>query len=119
MSAQAGEGPDGTLVVPNDIARFDGTSIEISGYLAPPVACEETSELLVMQKRWDGCCIGTPPTPFDCVEVRLEQPVAVRGKHLIQYGTVRGILRIEPFYVGTFMLGLYRIEHGQVDGFGG
>ncbi len=116
-AADAGAQRDGSVIVPKDIALLDGTSVEISGYLAAPVARDETDELLVMQKRWDGCCIGTPPTPFDCIEVRLDQSVTVRGRHLIQFGTVRGVLRIEPFTAGRFLLGLYRIEHGTVDGF--
>ncbi len=106
----------GEVRVSAELALLDGTSIEISGYLAPPVQAETTSELLVMQKRWDGCCIGTPPTPFDCIEVRLDAPVTMRGRHLIQYGTVRGVLRIEPFIAGKFLLGLYRIESGRVVG---
>lgn len=119
MSAHNDAAPAGQVILPKYISILDGTSIEISGYLAPPVATDFTSELLVMRNRWDGCCIGTPPTPFDCIEVRLEKSVAVRGKHLIQYGTIRGTLRIEPFAAGKFLLGLYRIEHGEVEGFGG
>ena len=108
--------PNGEVRVAKYLAQLDGTSIEISGYLAPPVQQDVTSELLVMQKRWDGCCIGTPPTAFDCIEVRLDNPIPMRGRHLIQYGTVRGTLRIEPFTAGKFLLGLYRIEHGRVEG---
>jgi hypothetical protein len=119
LSAQSGMGSDGVITVPKYISLLDGTSIEISGYLAPPVARDLTEELLVMRNRWDGCCIGTPPTPFDCIEVRLDKAIPVKGKHLIQYGTIRGILRVEPFSAGKYLLGLYRIEHGQVEGFGG
>lgn len=118
MSAQPPGGDDDALVLPPDVARYDGTHIEVSGFLAPPVAVDQTTELLVMRNRWDGCCIGTPPTPFDCIEVRLMESVPVRGRHLISFGTVRGRLRIEPFRVGTYLLGLYRIEEGTVEGFG-
>ena len=115
-SAEDPSEPNGQVRVPKYLALLDGTAIEISGYLAPPVQQAVTSELLVMQKRWDGCCIGTPPTPFDCIEVRLDQPLTMRAQHLIQYGTVRGTLRIEPFVAGKFLLGLYRIEHGAIEG---
>lgn len=104
--------------IPASIRQLDGASVQISGYLAPPVAVDETGELLVMRNRWDGCCIGTPPTPYDCIEVTLTEKVPVRGKHLIQFGTVRGRLRVEPFMAGKFLLGLYRIEDGEVEGFG-
>lgn len=119
MSAESGVTQAGAIAVPKYISILDGTSIEISGYLAPPVALDMTEELLVMRNRWDGCCIGTPPTPFDCIEVRLDKAIPVKGKHLIQYGTVRGILRVDPFSAGKYLLGLYRIESGQVEGFGG
>ncbi len=115
-SAQDVNEPNGQVRVPSDLALIDGMSIEISGYLAPPVQQDVTSELLVMQKRWDGCCIGTPPTPFDCIEVRLNRPITMRGRHLIQYGTIRGTLHIEPFTAGKFLLGLYRIEQGSIEG---
>lgn len=118
MAAERSVGADGDITVPSNIARYDGTHVEISGYLAPPVAVDQTSELLVMRNRWDGCCIGTPPTAFDCIEVALSQSVSVRGRHLISYGTIRGRMRIEPFRVGRFLLALYRIEEGTVDGFG-
>ncbi len=118
MEAERGASADGTITVPAEIARYDGTHVEISGYLAPPVAVDRTSELLVMRNRWDGCCIGTPPTAFDCIEATLVQSIPIRGRHLISFGTIRGRLRIEPFRVGRFLLGLYRIEEGIVDGLG-
>ena len=116
QSAHDVNAPNGEVRVEKYLAQLDGTSIEISGYLAPPVQQETTSELLVMQKRWDGCCIGAPPTPFDCIEVRLDKPITMRGRHLILYGTVRGTLRIEPFTAGKYLLGLYRMENGRVEG---
>lgn len=119
MSAQSGSNPDAPVRVPDYLKLLDGTWVEISGYLAPPVISERTRDLLVMRNRWDGCCIGTPPTPYDCIEVRLSEEVPVRGKHLIQFGSVRGVLHIEPFTAGNFLLGLYRIDQGEAQGFGG
>ena len=98
---------------------LNGAYVRISGFIAFPLIVTESSECLVMLNQWDGCCIGTPPTPFDCIEVRLDKAVPIKGKHLIQYGTIRGLLRVEPFSAGKYLLGLYRIEHGQVEGFGG
>jgi len=118
MAPQRPDAPTDAVDLPESITSLDGASVQISGFLAPPVQVETTRELLVMRNRWDGCCIGTPPTPYDCVEVSLAEPVAVRGKHLIQFGTVRGRLRVEPFLAGRFLLGLYRIEDGSVEGFG-
>lgn len=99
---------------PSWLAPLNGTWIEISGYFAPTVRLEETTELLVTLNKWDGCCIGLPPTVFDSLALRLEKPISLEGQHLIRFGTVRGELHIEPFATGGVMLGLYRIEHGRI-----
>jgi hypothetical protein len=104
----------GQLEIPAAIQALEGTWIEISGYLAAPTVLEETSEIMVTMNRWDGCCIGLPPTPFDCLETRLREPMTVRGKHAIRFGTLRGQLRIEPFAIGDTLLGLYRLESAEI-----
>jgi len=101
---------DGSLELPPGLKAVDGAWIEIDGYFAAPLAVETTRELLVMLNRWDGCCIGVPPTAFDCIETTLAEPITLRGRHQIRFGPVRGILRIEPFRVGELLLGLYRLE---------
>lgn len=105
----------GRLVPPPHIAFLSGQWVQISAFLAPPLWGERTSELLVMKNRWDGCCIGLPPTPFDCVEATLATPVALGAKHSISFGTVRGRLVVEPFTAGSFLIGLYRLEAAQID----
>jgi hypothetical protein len=100
---------------PRRVAMLNGTWVQISGYLAPPLWGQETSELLVMLNRWDGCCIGLPPTPFDCIEAELLTPMRLGAKHSINYGTIRGRLVVEPYKAGSFLLGLYRLEAAQTD----
>ncbi len=104
----------GKLEVPGWLSPLDGSWIEISGYLAPPLAVAETSELLVTMNKWDGCCIGLPPTAFDSLETRLDAPVAFQGKHIVRFGTLRGQFRVEPVSVGGFLLSLYRLEHATI-----
>jgi hypothetical protein len=101
---------DGSLDLPPGLRAVDGQWIEIDGYFAAPLAVETTRELLVMLNRWDGCCIGVPPTAFDCIETTLAEPVELRGRHQIRFGPVRGVLRIEPFRIGELVLGFYRLE---------
>lgn len=101
---------DGSLDLPPGLRAVDGAWIEIDGYFAAPLAVETTRELLVMLNRWDGCCIGVPPTAFDCIETALAEPLELRGRHQIRFGPVRGILRIEPFRIGDLVLGFYRLE---------
>lgn len=100
---------------PKRLEMLNGTYVQISGYLAPPLWGQETKELLVMFNRWDGCCVGLPPTPFDCIEAQLATPMKLGAAHTISYGTIRGKFIVEPFKAGTFLIGLYRLEEAQTD----
>ena len=100
---------------PKRLEMLNGTYVQISGYLAPPLWGQETKELLVMLNRWDGCCVGLPPTPFDCIEAQLAVPMKLGAAHTISYGTIRGKFIVEPFKAGTFLIGLYRLEDSQTD----
>jgi hypothetical protein len=104
----------GQLAPPAHIGFLNGQWVQISGFLAPPLWGEQTRELLVMKNRWDGCCIGLPPTPFDCIEAVLTEPVKLGARHSISFGTVRGRLVVEPFRAGAFLIGLYRLEGARV-----
>ena len=100
---------------PKRLEMLNGSYVQISGYLAPPLWGQETRELLVLLNRWDGCCIGLPPTPFDCIEAQLSAPMKLGAAHTISYGTIRGKFIVEPFKAGTFLIGLYRLEEAQTD----
>jgi hypothetical protein len=89
---------------------LNGSQVTINGYLAAPLIVEETQELLVMFNKWDGCCIGLLPTPYDAVEVKLQEPVKLTGQHVIRYGAVTGTLRVDPFLLGDMLVSLYRLE---------
>ena len=105
----------GRFVVPGRIADLRGAWIRISGYWAPPLLVFEAKEAMVMLNKWDGCCIGLPPTPFDSIEATFARPMPVQGQHLFRFGTIKGRLSIEPFVAGTFLLGLYRLEDAVME----
>ncbi len=105
----------GRFVVPGRIADLRGAWIRISGYWAPPLQVFEARELMVMLNKWDGCCVGLPPTPFDSIEATLSRSVQVQGKHLFRFGTITGRLDVEPFVAGTFLLGLYRLRDAVLE----
>jgi len=109
-------GPGGALDLPPALRAIENAWVEIDGHFAAPIAAETAREIMVMLNRWDGCCIGVPPTPFDCIETSLAEPLELRGRHQIRFGTVRGILRIEPFLIGDLVLGLYRMEGASLRG---
>jgi hypothetical protein len=103
------------LAVPPRIDFLNGQWVQISGFLAPPLWGVQTRELLVMKNRWDGCCIGLPPTPFDCIEAELATPVQLGAQHTISFGVIRGRLVVSPFKAGGFLIGLYRLESARTD----
>lgn len=104
-----------TYELPGRLAGLQDSWVQISGYWAAPLARDQTSEVMVMLNRWDGCCIGKPPTPFDCMDVTLAAPIRVTGQHLFRYGTVRGRLHIEPLAVGIYLLSLYQLQDAVLE----
>lgn len=114
-ASEAIDASKGRTVPPPHIAFLNGQWVQISAFLAPPLWGERTTELLVMKNRWDGCCIGLPPTPFDCIEATLAAPITLGAKHSVSFGTVRGRLVVEPFTAGAFLIGLYRLESAQLE----
>ena len=103
------------MAVPPRIDFLNGQWVQISGFLAPPLWGVQTRELLVMKNRWDGCCIGLPPTPFDCIEAELATPIKLGSQHTISFGVIRGRLVVSPFKAGGFLIGLYRLEGARTD----
>ena len=103
------------MAVPPRIDFLNGQWVQISGFLAPPLWGVQTKELLVMKNRWDGCCIGLPPTPFDCIEAELATPIKLGSQHTISFGVIRGRLVVSPFKAGGFLIGLYRLESARTD----
>lgn len=101
--------------VPGRIADLRGAWVQISGYWAPPLQVFETKEAMVMLNKWDGCCIGLPPTPFDSIEATFAKPFKIKGQHVFRYGTIKGRLEIEPFAAGMFLLGFYRLQDAVME----
>ncbi|MBB47097.1 MAG: hypothetical protein CMJ33_00745 [Phycisphaerae bacterium] len=100
--------------IPQRIALLDGKWINISGYTVFPLVSGKTKEMLVMLNQWDGCCIGVPPTPFDAIEVGLNEAVMRGPKHTITYGTITGRLKVDPYLIEDWLVGLYLLEEGTL-----
>lgn len=98
------------LTPPPWVRAIEGSYIEISAYYSTALRVPTTRHVLLTLNRWDGCCIGLPPTPFDAIDANLAAPIDMNSKHLFRFGTFRGRLIIEPFAAGTYLLGLYRLE---------
>jgi hypothetical protein len=92
------------------VRLLDGTYVQISGYYSTAVRVSVAKNLLLTLNRWDGCCIGVPPTPFDAIDIDMRKPLPMGGLHLIRFGTFRGQLRVEPVEAATYLLGFYRLE---------
>ncbi len=102
-------------VLPGRLATLHDTWVQISGYWAPPLQRFDTDEIMVMLNKWDGCCIGLPPTPFDSIDVKLATPMSIAGQHQFRFGTIRGRLRISPFAAGPYLLGLYSLDQAVLE----
>jgi hypothetical protein len=105
---------DGMTEIPERIRMLDGRYVEIAGYYAFPMMVEESSELLVMLNQWDGCCIGVPPTPYDGIEVKLRGPMR-STQNQVNYGTVIGRMKVDPYLVNDWLVGLYMMEDATLD----
>ncbi|RNC81306.1 MAG: hypothetical protein ED559_05805 [Phycisphaera sp.] len=105
---------EGRKAIPGHIAMFDGAYVSIAGYLQFPLATPEPTECLVMLNQWDGCCIGVPPTPYDAIEVTLSEP-ATRAQKFAVEGRIVGKLKIDPYLVGNWLIGLYLLGDASVD----
>ena len=106
---------EGRLDPPPHIALLDGAWIRIDGYYSSPLIAEEVENVLLTLNRWDGCCIGLPPSPFDCMETSLSRPINMRSKHLVRFGTVTGRMTVQPFAIGNWLMGLYRLDEAKLD----
>ncbi|MDA0802229.1 MAG: hypothetical protein O2819_00520 [Planctomycetota bacterium] len=115
QSAQDGwKASAGKDALAKHILLMDGSWISIDGYWAPGIVVDETKEVIVLLNRWDGCCLGIPPTPFDCIEAKLTEPVRIDKQHSFRYGTVTGRLEVSPFAFGDVILGLYRFHDARI-----
>lgn len=104
----------GEDTLPQRIALLDGTWVTISGHTAFPLVTGQTDEMLVMLNQWDGCCIGVPPTPFDAIEVRLQEAVKTGPKHSFNYGTITGRMKVDPYLIENWLVGLYILEESDL-----
>lgn len=102
--------------IPERVAMLDGKHVKISGYLMFPMITGQADELLVMLNMWDGCCIGTMPSPYDAIEVQLGTPASMSGsQQYFNYGSIRGTLQIDPYLINDWLIGLYLIDDAELD----
>lgn len=101
--------------IPARIAFLSGKRVRIAGYIAFPLVAQSAGECLLMLNQWDGCCIGIPPTPYDAVEVRLAQSVSGWKRHSINFGAIEGTMKVEPYLVENWLVGLYLMEDARID----
>lgn len=101
----------GRKEIPDRVKMLDGKWIKIAGYVAFPIMAQSQDEMLMMLNQWDGCCIGVPPTPYDAIEVKLKQPVFGDDRLRVS-GSVKGILRVDPYLIKDWLVSLYLMDDG-------
>jgi len=104
----------GRKLIPDRLKMMDGKWIKIAGYIAFPMMAQSQDEMLMMLNQWDGCCIGVPPTPYDAIEVKLKS--AAKGDDRLRMsGSVRGILRVDPYLVKDWLVSLYLMDDAELN----
>lgn len=103
----------GQTKLPQRVVMLDGKHVIVSGYIAFPITAATPKEALVMLNQWDGCCIGTPPTAYDAIEVHLAEP-AKAAQRMAVHGTMRGVFKVDPYEDSGWLLGLYIIEEATL-----
>lgn len=101
--------------IPEHIAMLHDTYVRITGYLAFPMLEGEVDEALVMLNQWDGCCLGVPPSPYDSIEVKMEVTMFAERGPSTPFGAVTGKIRIDPYLVNGWLVGLYIMEEASIE----
>ncbi|XHC26406.1 MAG: hypothetical protein ACFHWZ_17720 [Phycisphaerales bacterium] len=87
--------------------------VRLTGFAFLPVVASETDEVLLMLNPWDGCHMGAPPTPYDSVEVMLDEPVNMGGRN--GFVTVTGKFNVDPFLVRGWLVSLYTMDRARLE----
>lgn len=107
----------GKTELPAWVTQLDGKHVRLTGFLLFPIVATDADELLVMYNQWDGCCIGIPPTPYDSVEVKLRS-AAGKDAWRFTYGAVTGVLRVDPYLAGKWLVSLYVLDEAELEATG-
>jgi hypothetical protein len=103
----------GMTKLPGRLEIINNKYVRITGFVAFPIMAQSPDEMLAMYNQWDGCCIGTPPTPYDAVEVKLKE--AVSGENRLKtFGTVEGVFKVDPYLVKDWLVGLYTMKDAKL-----
>ncbi len=105
---------EGKGIVPEWIKPLDGKVVTITGFIGFPFISPQADECMVMLNQWDGCCIGIPPSLYDAVEVQLAEPIDLQNG-VINYGTLTGVFRTDPYLVNGWLIGLYVMDEARLE----
>ncbi len=107
----------GKAQVPAWIKPLDGKFVRITGFIGFPYISPTADECMVLLNQWDGCCVGTPPTLYDAIEVQLAEPINLENG-VFNYGTLTGVFRTDPYLVNGWLIGLYVMDEARIDNAG-
>ncbi len=87
--------------------------VRLTGFAFLPIVASETEEILLMLNPWDGCHMGAPPTPYDSVEVLLDEPVNLGGRN--GFVTVTGRFNVDPYLIRGWLVSLYTMDDARLE----
>ncbi|TVQ54335.1 MAG: hypothetical protein EA377_05575 [Phycisphaerales bacterium] len=104
----------GMTEIPERIQMLDNAHVRITGHLLFPMIGADAKEMLLMLNMWDGCCLGTMPSPYDAIEVQLTETPSPDVRRFSNYGAIEGIMRIDPYLINDWLIGLYLMEEATL-----
>lgn len=96
--------------IPDEILKYNGKYVEISGYLLPYGGSDEEPEYMLFESMF-SCCFGQAPEINHIVLVKL------RGKRIEDFSgivSVRGIFKAGELREDGFLVALYQIQADRV-----
>jgi hypothetical protein len=87
-----------------EVRSLNGRRVSLRGHVLTSTADEQVRHFTIAKNPWDGCCLGTPPTPLDSVLVRLNAPLSNR---FARTATVTGTLQVAPLSIDGELAELY------------
>jgi hypothetical protein len=102
---------EGKTPIPDDVKKFDGQEVELSGFMMPLTQTEQITEFMMIQALW-GCCYGKPPAVNHVVMVKMNGGQSV--KFYPEPIRVRGKFNVGETKQDGYLVSLYRLDAEEI-----
>ncbi|HAC16743.1 MAG TPA: hypothetical protein DCE78_12495 [Bacteroidetes bacterium] len=102
----------GAKVVPADIKKYDGQSVQIVGFMVPFDSIEKLDKFILLQAPFMGCFHIPPPQPNESVLINSKQ---MPSDYTYEPIRIIGKLKIEETYIENYLVSMYTIEATKIE----